>query len=671
MPVKILGIVAVLIGSMFGLMGGDDQSSAPPPTTAVSTQKPEVEFADAYNADDTWLIYWYICGSNLESDYGSATADINEMLKAKVPENVKVLIQAGGAKTWKNAFMNAGQLNRCLYDSEGLHELPAIANASMGSPDTLATFLRYGEENFDADHKVFIFWDHGGGSVFGVCHDEQFNQMMSLNGIRDAFTSVFDANEKNPPFEIVGFDTCLMATYETANNFYGLSRYMVASEEVEPGNGWEYTGLLSALGKNPAMGGGELGSIICDTYYADCSRTWTDGTATLSVIDLSKMPSLKAAYENFGIESLQQSAQNPRKFFSRLGRSAHRSENYGGNTREKGYYDMIDLGDLARNSRDLLPASSDNLIGAIDDAVVYKVNGAYRSRGAGISGFYPFDGGEQIFQIYNTVYAAPQPHKYLYHYLMYGQMPAEAASLMDVDVSTIPQTAVGETFFNIDDLEDLKIQIDDKNNAFVQLTADQMENLASVRCNLAYVDAEQGIALYLGSDNTVTVDWDKGTAKDQFDGTWLMLDGYPIYVEVTAEEDDYDLYSVPIKLNGQRCNLEAAYDYKAKEYKVLGARPMNEERGVSDKHLIKIEKGDRITTLHYGVPTGDEEVDDFIEVEVDTFTVGDSLKFGSEELGDGEFIYCFEFVTPNNESATSEFVNFTIQGGNIYTTQLD
>ena len=408
--------------------------AAPPPSTTVATQKPDVEFADAYNIDDTWLIYWYICGSNLESDYGSATSDLNEMLKAKVPDNVKVLIQAGGAKQWKNAVMNAGQLNRCLYDSEGLHELPAIANASMGSPDTLATFLRYGEENFKADHKVFIFWDHGGGSVFGVCHDEQFNQMLSLNGIRDAFSSVFDADEKNPPFEIVGFDTCLMATYETANNFYGLARYMVASEEVEPGNGWEYTGLLSALGKNTAMGGNKLGRIICDTYYNGCQQTWTESNVTLSVIDLSKMPTLKAAYENFGIESLQQSAQNPRGFFSRLGRSAHRSENYGGNTREKGYYDMIDLGDLAQNSRDLLPASSSNLIGAIDDAVIYKINGAYRSRGAGISGFYPFDGGEQIFQIYNTVYAAPQPHKYLYHYLIYGQMPAEAASLMNVDV---------------------------------------------------------------------------------------------------------------------------------------------------------------------------------------------------------------------------------------------
>ena len=670
MAAKIFTVVLIAVGSLFGLISDDAPAPSPTTSTAATASKPNVEFADAYNVEDDWLIYWYICGSNLESEYGSASKDIEEMLKAKVPDNVKVLIQSGGANNWKNAFMNAGQINRCLYDSTGLHELTPAPNADMGSPDTLAGFLRFGEENYAADHKVFIFWDHGGGSVFGVCHDEQFGNMLSLNEIRDAFNSVYDADEKNPPFEMVGFDTCLMATYETANNFYGLARYMVASEEVEPGNGWEYTGLLNALGQNPAMGGGELGAIICDTYYAGCEQAWSEGAVTLSVIDLSKMPTLKAAYENFGIESLQQSVQNPKRFFARLGRSAHRSENYGGNTREKGYYDMIDLGDLAQNSTDLLPASSSNLINAIDSAVVYKVNGRYRDRGAGISGFYPYDGGDQIFQMYNSVYAAPQPHKYLYHYLIYGQMPAEASALMDVDVSTIPQAVGEETFFNIDDLEDLKIQIDKKNNAFVQLTAEQAENLSSIRCNLAYVDTESNVALYLGSDTSVEVDWDKGIARDQFDGTWLMLDEHPVYVEVAAEYDDYDLYSVPIKLNGRRCNLEIAYDYSKQEYRILGARPLNENRGVVDKQLIKIERGDRITTLHYGISTeGDDE--DFTEVEVETFTAGDTLKFEAEALDDGEYLYCFEFVTPNNESAMSEFVNFTIRDGEIYTTQLD
>ena len=597
----LIGVV-LLFGAMMGLMGDDEDSdTVTPPSPSTSTSYSDVTFNDSYGANDTWLIYWYVCGSNLESEYGSASSDIQEMMNAKIPDNVKVLIEAGGSNEWKNAFMTPDRLNRCLYDSNGIHVLDPAPLADMGSPDTVASFLRYGEDNFKADHKVFIFWDHGGGSLFGVCHDELSEGFLSLNEIRDAFTSVYDANENNPPFEVVGFDTCLMATYENVNNFHGLARYMVASEEVEPGNGWEYTGLLSALGSNPAMGGDALGKVICDTYYSGCQDNSTEDNATLSVIDLSKVPQLRTAYENFGIEALQLSTKNPKKFFSQLGRNAKSSENYGGNNFFNGYYDMIDVGNLAQTSKDLIPVSSKNLISAIDNAVVYKINGEYRDKGAGISGFYPYDGDNETLDIYDGVYAAPQSHKYLYRYLMNGSMPAGAQSLLDVDVSQVFQTSGGETFFSIDDLEDMKIQVDGNNNAFVTLTQEQMDNLSSIRCNLAYVDVSRNVMLYLGSDTTVDVDWDKGTCKDDFDGTWLMLDGHPVYVEVIAEEDDYDLYSIPIKLNGQRCSLEIAYDYRKKAFKILGARPINRNRSVSDKQLIKLQSGDRITTLHYGM----------------------------------------------------------------------
>ena len=39
---------------------------------------------------DDWAIYWYLCGSDLESNYGSATEDLSELMEAELPENVKV-----------------------------------------------------------------------------------------------------------------------------------------------------------------------------------------------------------------------------------------------------------------------------------------------------------------------------------------------------------------------------------------------------------------------------------------------------------------------------------------------------------------------------------------------------------------------------------------------------
>lgn len=631
---------------------------------------PAQNFADTFKPEDSWLVYWYICGSNLESEGGAATKDIEEMLAAKLPENVKVLIQAGGSNVWHNGVIKSGATNLLLYSTEGLQELVTAEDSDMGNAETLASFLQFGKDNFQADHRVFVFWDHGGGSVFGLCQDERTRNILTLNEVHDAFAAVFDASIENPPFEVVGFDTCLMATYEMANTLYGYAHYMVASEEVEPGNGWQYTSWIKSLGENPAMSGARLGQIICNSYYEACTETWTEDTATLSVVDLSKIPNLRTAYENFGIEALRLSAQNPRQFFSQLGRHAKNSENYGGNTRESGYYDMVDIGDLANNAKDLLPQTSATLVRAIDDAVIHKVTGRYRHKGSGISGYYPYDGGDKMFAMYSNVNAASDSQKFLYNHLIRGYIPQEAADILKSHgLQELPQP-LGENLFNIYDLEDLKINVDSKNNAFVQLTDSQLENIAYVNCNLAYIDIDNDLILYVGSDANVKIDWKRGTVTDNFDATWPMLDGHPVYIEVTAAEDGYNLYSIPIKLNGVRCNLEAVYDYNDNQYKIFGARKLGNDSGMADKNLIKLQPGDTITTLHYGVTISGAD-SAFTEAEVDTFNVTKDTKLSDERIGDGEYLYCFEFVTPNNESASSQFINFTVEGNNITTAEIE
>lgn len=47
----------------------------------------------------------YLCGSNLESAYGSATADLQEMLESGLdPEQVTLLVMAGGSSRWSNGL---------------------------------------------------------------------------------------------------------------------------------------------------------------------------------------------------------------------------------------------------------------------------------------------------------------------------------------------------------------------------------------------------------------------------------------------------------------------------------------------------------------------------------------------------------------------------------------
>lgn len=629
-------------------------------------------FEDKYNAGDTWLVQWYICGTDLETGSGAASADIQELLNVKLPANVKFLIQTGGAEQWHNNVVPSNAVERYLYDESGLQRLETLPDADMGSAETLADFLRRGKD-MAADHRVFVFWDHGGGSAVGVCLDERTNNFLSLNALREAFTAVYEPSADNPPFELIGFDACLMATYDTVNTLDGITRYMTASEEVEPGIGWDYTGWVNGLVANPAMGGAKLGQVICDSYMDACNRYNVGKTATLSVIDLAKLPMLKHSYEAFGLEALRAAHKSPKKFFSQFGRGAAQAENYGGNTRRTGYTNMVDLVDLANTNKALLPNTADKLINAVDDAVVYKVNGSYRNRGGGISSFYSYSGDEESLVSYLKQDAAPTPQKILYYYLIYGEIPANVIPLLEGDtlVTPAPTTPPEERqeIFEISQLEDFPVQLDDNGNAFVQLTSEQMDLLSSVHCQLAYVDTDNDIILYLGSDADINADWNTGTFTDNFRGVWPMLDGHPVYVEITAENNGYNLYSIPIKLNGVECNLQVAYVYADKKYYILGARKGLDNHGMSNRELIKLREGDEITTLHYGVSiSGDDS--DFTQVEVDTFTIGDDPQIKDEPVGDGNYAYSFEFVTPTEDSALSSFILFTVNNGEI-TTNID
>ena len=210
------------------------------------------------------------------------------------------------------------------------------------------------------------------------------------------------------------------------------------------------------------------------------------------------------------------------------------------------------------------------------------------------------------------------------------------------------------------------MNIDADGNSFVRLSTEQMDSLSSIHCQLVYMDEEDDVILYLGSDADIDADWERGIFKDNFRGVWPMLDGHPVYVEITAEGDDYNIYSVPIKVNGIECNLQVAYTYGDSKYHILGARKGIDMSGMGDRNLIKLKRGDTVTTIHYGMTISGDD-DDFTAVEVDTFTIGNAPVFREEELGNGVYGYCFEFVAPTDDSALSRMVQFTLKDGEITT----
>lgn len=615
--------------------------------------------ADA--AEETWVVYWYLCGSDLESNYGAATEDLMEMLDVQLPDNVQVVIETGGASMWQNEMISADYIQRYLYNSDDLYLVDEQPLADMGDPATLADFLSFCEENYPADHTAVIFWNHGGGSVAGVSFDELYDyDSLTLPELYSAFETVYELSETNPTIDLVGFDACLMATIDTAYTLADVSNYMVASQEVEPGNGWNYTGWLEALAEDPSMDGAELGKAICDSYLEGCEMYDTEGEATLSLVDLTEAWDLFQAYDNFGKEALQAACADP-SFFSEFGRSAETAENYGGNTKDEGYTNMVDLGSLASLNSGLLWETSDAVLEGLEKCVLYKVNGRYRSEAMGLSCYYSYDGDTDNFLGYTEV-GASEAFKYLYDYELTGELTDEGAAYIEDlgynagELSEVPTIASSG-------LDDYPLYLDDDGYAVLDLGMENANILKGVYIQLAYFDLDEDVIVYLGRDNDMDADWENGIFRDNFRDTWGCLDGNLCYMEIIYEGEDYNLYSIPIKLNGEEYQLRVVYDFNDEEYRILGARKGLNDNGASDRNLLQLQPGDEVTTLHYGSTiSGDDEA---VMVELDTFEVTEDTTFTEEEMGDGQFMMMFEMVDSRNESTLSDVVVFTVEDGEI------
>ena len=609
--------------------------------------------------DESWAIYWYLCGSDLESENGFASDDLNEMLEVELPDNVKVVIETGGAYTWMNDFVDDYHTERYVYSGDGLELVDQLPMQNMGDPSTLTDFLRFCKKYYPADKTMVIFWDHGGGSAAGSGFDENYNyDQLTLDEYYRAFSNVFTPNSDDPPIDLIGFDACLMATIDTAAAFKDFAKYMVASEEFEPAIGWQYMDFMQALAEDPVMDGARLGQIISDSYFADCKWYWMEDEATMSVIDLRKLEPLLAAYENMGIEALDSALKDP-YFFSSYGRMAEISENYGGNNRDMGYANMVDLGDLAENCSHLLPQTCENVLKALDRCVIYNIHGDYRENASGLSCYHSYNGDIDDFRLYKNV-GCSDAFTYLYSYLLEGKLPPEGMEFISVDLGyeeeIIPEIPL------ITDNEDFEypLHMDDEGYVVMELDEELLNRLKAVYFNLAYLDYEDDVLLFLGMDNDIEADWTEGIFRDNFRGVWGAIDGNLVYMEVSYEGEDYTSYSVPILLNGKEYNLKVIYDYNDEKFYILGARKGLSDSGMADKNLVQLKPGDEISTIHYASSISGD--DDLQAVAVDTFTVSENTEFTEVNMGDGVYLMMFELVDAKNSSIYSEVVQFVVDG---------
>lgn len=328
------------------------------------------------------VIMVYMTGSDLESSGGAASADLEEMMQF-IPENggIRVIAMISGSNKWKNDIP-ADETSVYEVTRNGLVCVQKNPSKSMGSPETLTSFLAFTESEYPSGQYGLILWDHGAGPLGGICFDETFKEGNEMDRLSlDELAAALSASPfAHKDLLFAGFDACLMSTLEVAVTLAPYAGYMIASQETEPVSGWNYA-FLSALSGTES--GDEIGREIVTAYeesLKDSSRP-----VTLSCLDLHETGRVCTALGAFFSDIEPRVSNESYPVYTKC-RSISKTL---GNTTTTAY-DLVDLLDLISLYQTDNLADGAALTEALHSMVVCHF-AAHDDFVNGISIYYPFD----------------------------------------------------------------------------------------------------------------------------------------------------------------------------------------------------------------------------------------------------------------------------------------
>ena len=339
------------------------------------------------NEKKDYSVFVYMVGSDLEASYGYATRDMQEMTDSGIDfSKTNLLVYAGGSRMWKSDIPS-NQNNVLDMSLEGGDRVVASTEhtSDMGAPETLAAFLDYAVTYYPADHYALIFWDHGGGSVYGYGNDAIYSGDSLLLKEMDAVLEESPFGKSGSAhLDWVGFDACLMSTAENAAVWGKYTDYMVASEETEPGDGWCYSFMDVLNQTNDAQ---VIGKAIVDAYkafYAAKRSPLNDPDITLAMLDLKQMDSL---VDSIDALVLKMKTDVNGKQFPELVRSRSSTKTFGLRDARETAYDLLDIGDLSSKMKEIYPEESKAVETALNEAIIYNTDEVEGS--CGLSLYFP------------------------------------------------------------------------------------------------------------------------------------------------------------------------------------------------------------------------------------------------------------------------------------------
>lgn len=105
-----------------------------------------------------------------------------------------------------------------------------LVEEDSGDAMSLIRFLRWGMENYPAEHYAVVLADHGWGHD-GMCYDDTSRSHLSLVELRGSFATV--AYELGRPLDLICLDACLMGHLSVLYQLAPYCDYACASQQSE------------------------------------------------------------------------------------------------------------------------------------------------------------------------------------------------------------------------------------------------------------------------------------------------------------------------------------------------------------------------------------------------------------------------------------------------------
>ncbi len=636
--------------------GGDSADTAGKSSFySVETTTPIVNEVPEGAAD--WTVMIYMCGSDLESQHAEGTTDLKQMAAASLGSNVNVVVQTGGAEKWHGYGIKPNELGRYEIKNGKVTKVASLPKASMGKSETLRDFVSWAAKNYPAKKYVIDFWNHGGGSVYGVCFDELYPD--SLGNVDSLYASEIKKalSEAGVNFELFLFDTCLSATIEMADTLSNFGKYMVASEEVLRGGCVSYDKWITSISQNPGQSGAELGKMITGFYGENMKRAGFASECTMATLDLSKIEYVKIAFQAMASQ-MTQKTQNVTSFRN-LVRNGSRGVKYGSTSENEGYTNLIDLGEFAVNVSEEVQEPAQALIAAIKKAVLYEVHGKNEGNSSGIAVFYPIHAEPEEMNAYADNVDNRPYLQYLDAILQNWTAPSWVYQDKRVRSFTPVKSSSYKLAFNtgIEEYEGYE--------RYALKITSALESVNSVTMNLFWYDEDAKEFLYLGNDDDIYANWDTGNFYDNFNSEWITIGDCYVNAVLIETTDKYNYYSVPVELNGKDSNLRLRYNLEKDKFNLIGAYD-GIEGGAASKGMRRLKDGDKLVFVFYAYDEGADENAEpksYIGGEV---TYSKKLDISYSELFEGFYYYQFEIEDIFGNVETTDFIEMEYADGMIY-----